>query len=434
MADIGTLGNPFKMKLKCKLAVCTSLMLATTAHSQSAFFHMDGDKGERQMFIANIAFTRDRTPMAIEHLLGQIAIKEIDVTVIYESPTSPEWAEMRLQFECQNKYQQRSLPEYQQATKKADKAAKKSKTPVGKVSTMAVVKGWNDPSTWNNPVKMRLAEQSFSFRRSDISQEPMVPTDWQMVSSPVLLKAHKLACHVGDEDWNAAIKTSLVDENFDSTTFNSQISKFGLTEGIQILEKNNSLYFLDLSWKTVWSGSKRPDPNGLWSKKLTSQQVATRDKEFAAMQEKMGAAVDKTLATYEPMIEQMTVEREFAEVADKFRGGRKLTKKESSLIMVWQGKPEEKVIQKMGNPNLKALNNLRVLSYGQQYDNTQAYQNVVTGQVWEEGSRNFCDVDFYTVPDAKGTWRVADVRIVAGSNTAAGSGGACDGLLKVPTL
>jgi hypothetical protein len=36
----------------------------------------------------------------MDQIFGPISVKQIDVTAVYENAAKPEWATMRLQFEC----------------------------------------------------------------------------------------------------------------------------------------------------------------------------------------------------------------------------------------------------------------------------------------------------------------------------------------------
>ena len=103
--------------------------------------------------------------------------------------------------------------------------------------------------------------------------------------------------------------------------------------------------------------------------------------------------------------------------------------------MVWQSKPEEDVVAKMGRALISDSGDLRILSYGQQYDN-RVLVGSTSGATWVEGKYMECDVQFVTIPDSSGVRRVADVRINVGASGAGSLGvnttEACGELLQAP--
>lgn len=393
----------------------------TSAHAGFALFHMQGEPGKRQLFYANITDVRDRTP--VEDVLGQLSTKELPVVVVYEAADAPEWSEMRLQFECTAKYRQISMAEHR-------KARERQKETGEPVQTMVVVDGWNDPAKWHAPVKMRMGPMSSKVSRADLSAQPLPETQWTTVGSAVMLKAQKLACQ--QEDVNAALSAAIQDGHFDNQIFNDGLKKIGLLDGVQALEARSVPALLDLSWKTLWAGSPRPDPSGLWSKKVTPEQQAKHEAELAAIQKQMNTAVDKVNETYLPKLKKMQAEREFVEAAAKVRGNRDLSRLESSALMVWLGRDETEVGKKMGAPRITQAGELKFLGYGQSFDNTSAMVHVPSGQVFEQGVRTSCDAQFVMLQDKEKIWRVADIRVSASSNQLGVR--ACDGLLTTPDV
>ena len=90
------------------------------------------------MYFADFRVVSDRTPMNM--IFGPISIKELDVTAVYENVAKPEYVVMRLQFEC--------------AVKETFDGKNIPKQP-----------GFNDPVT------MRMAENSYMLRRSDLKSQ-----------------------------------------------------------------------------------------------------------------------------------------------------------------------------------------------------------------------------------------------------------------------
>ncbi|OYW39271.1 MAG: hypothetical protein B7Z35_04880 [Hydrogenophilales bacterium 12-61-10] len=359
------------------------------------FFHMQGEPGNRQAFFAN-TLVDDRTPLSM--LMGPIEIKQLDVTVIYENAQQPEWAEMRLQFECA------------------------SKVDFGK--------GIPKQPAWTDPVKMRLGEGGTILRRSDLKIESTPAGAWQMASSPVLLKAHKLACNRDEVNAavNAAVRAS--GKTLDSTAFNTELRKIGLTEDMTLINGSAPQY-LELAWSVLWAGSKRPDPSGKWAKKATPEEKAAAMAKIAEAKTQLAELTKKTKQAYEPKIQAAEIKFDFDKVAAKLRNGRKLNRTESQMLMVWQGKLEEEVASIVGRPSLTTTGNVRFLSYGKDYD-TRAVYDYKGGTYVTHGIYWSCDVQFVTTPDRQGAFRVADVRISVDSNMGMSAKGACEGLLHVP--
>ncbi len=400
-----------------------ALLAAATSTTQAGFvlFHMQGEPGKRQLFYANISDVRDRTP--VEDILNPLSIKELPVVVVYEAADAPEWSEMRLQFECSSKYRQITMAEHRKARERQKKTGED-------VQTQVVVDGWNDPSTWNAPVKMRMGPMSNKVSRTDLTSQPLPETQWASVGSASMLKAQKFACQ--QEDVNAALQAAIRNNSFDQQIFNDGLKKIGLLDGVQALEARSVPALLDLSWKTLWAGSPRPDPSGLWSKKVTPEQQAKYQAELAAIQAQMNTAVDKVNETYLPKLKKMQAEREFVEAAAKIRGNRDLSRLESSALMVWLGRDETEVGKKMGAPRITQTGELKFLGYGQSFDNTSAVVHVPSGQVFESGVRTSCDAQFVMLQDKEKIWRVADIRVSASSNRLGVS--ACNGLLTTPDV
>ena len=370
----------------------------SVASAQALFFHVDGELGDRQAYYSQ-TLVMNRTPPS--EALGPIEIKQLDVTIIHENAAKPEWTMLRLQFECPSMF---AL-----ATGKADKVLPKSTS-----------------------VRMRIGEGSVKLRR-DLQNEEIPPGSWATTSDPAMLKARKLACY--EADIKTAMFESYRNQRFDMAAFNAKLKPLGFTESVMVLAETTGPEQVELSWSRLWRGSKRPDPTGKFSRPATDAERAEAAAKMAVLTKELETLTAEIRGKYEQSTKNLAAGFEFDEAAAKLRGDRKPRGIEAQLLMVWQAKPEEDVVAKMGRPLVSESGNLRVLSYGQQSDN-RVLVGSTSGATWVEGTYMACDVQFVTIPDKNGVRRVADVRIGVDSN-APGWGGAstteaCSGLLQVP--
>ncbi len=180
--------------LSIKSLACMTLLLTLMSNADAnwALFHQQGKVGQREAGYAQITRVTDRTE--VEDMLGKgndimakTSIKELPIIVVYESVTAPEWDELKLQFECLNKYRVLSYSE-------AEKAAKKARQEGKQYSSSVIVDGWNDPQRWNDPVKMRIAPRSYTVPRVDLSNRPISQTQWALNNNAAMIKAQKFAC------------------------------------------------------------------------------------------------------------------------------------------------------------------------------------------------------------------------------------------------
>lgn len=370
----------------------------TAASAQALFFHVDGEPGDRQAYYSQ-TLVMNRTPPS--EALGPIEIKQLDVTIIHENAAKPEWTMLRLQFECPSMF---AL-----ATGKADKLLPKSAS-----------------------VRMRIGDGSVKLRR-DLQNEDIPPGSWATTSDPAMLKARKLACH--EADINTAMFESYRNQRFDMAAFNAKLKPLGFTESVMVLAETTGPEQIELTWSRLWRGSKRPDPTGKFSRPATDAERAAATAKMAVLTKELETLTAQIRGKYEQSTKNLAAGFEFDEAAAKLRGDRKLRGISGQLISVWQGKPEEDVVAKMGRPFVSDSGNLRILSYGQQYDN-RVLVGSTSGATWVEGTYMACDVQFVTIPDKNGVRRVADVRISVDSNTPGWGGAstseACSGLLQAP--
>jgi hypothetical protein len=372
-----------------KLAgLCLLAALSNSAVAGWVLFHQQGERGQREAYFSEITRATERTGM--DGIQGNTSVWELPVLVVHESATAPEWSELKLQFECQNKH----------------------------------------PASWNDPVNVRVAARSYTVPRIDLSNRPLAETPWARDARAPMIKAQKLACN--QEDVRNALQAAMSSGPFDADRFHAELQKIGLAEPVHPLEARTAIALLDLSWNVLWKGSKRPDPSGLWVKKLSPQEKARNEAQYAAIQKQMDDAVQTTNGKYLPQLKQMQAERAFLEAAAQVRGKRSLSKMEASAWMVWQAREESEVAARMGAPAITQSGNLKFLGYGQSFDNTSALVHVPSGRVSEQGVRTHCEAQFVMLQDKESIWRVADVRI-AGSSNQLGIN-PCQGLLTVPDV
>jgi hypothetical protein len=153
---------------------------------------------------------------------------------------------------------------------------------------------------------------------------------------------------------------------------------------------------------------------------------------MAVIKGQVDALAAQLRGKYEQNVKKMAAGFAFDEQAAKFRADRKLNRAEAQLIMIWQSRTESDVVAAMGTPNVTTAGDLRILSYGQQFDNRVVVQNMKSGEAWQEGIYMHCDVDYILMPGPGGEPLVADVRVSVDSNNLASSNQACMGLLEVP--
>lgn len=372
-----------------------SCVCATQAFAQSVLVHVQGEEGSREAYFADILVVMDRTP--VEQLFGPTRVKELDTTIVYEHPDKPEFSSLRLQFEC---------------------VAKET------------VDGKNIPKqpAFDAPVKVRIGEFSWKLRREDLKDEKLPAGDWRTSPSPVLLKLQKIACNE-DVMRSAIIKTAKAKD--DGVIFRKEIAKIGLPSDLQLVKAQSPPDQLEFVWWVLWSGAKRPDPSGKWSRRPTKKETEEYQAKMAQIQKQHDEFVAGVKPQLEANLKRMDAEFAFHKIAAEIRGGRKLSRNERHMLTVWEGKTEQDVAAKMGAPIVSEAGKLHFFSYGQEFDNRVIVGNR-QGAVWEEGVYEHCSVQYVLHPDDKNVFRVVDVRIWANSSQFGQVVFACDGLLDVP--
>lgn len=384
------------------LGIAATGVFSAPAQAQSFLFHLEGEVGDRRAFYAGMQVT-NRTPPSIEP--QQTEVKELAVTIIYENEQLPELASLNLQFECPGEFY------YAYHEKKAPKA-----------------------KPWTTPVKTQVAGGSESLRRIDLKTEAIPASAWEVSSELAMLKAHQLACNGPRID--NVIRSSTVDGQFSRKTFEEKFPTLGLdglTKGLVVVPMDIWSEYIDFTWKTFWSDAKHPDPSGKWSRDSTPEERAEAERKVAMAKKQVDELADKTKRAYEPKLQDMQARFAFDAAAAKLRGGRKLRDFEWKMLQVWQGKREDEVIGKMGRPHFTDTGTLHLLSFSQEFDNRITVGSS-TGEVWEEGLYTNCDVQFVTIADSGGNYRVADIVLSIDSSNimATNSRDACGSLMNVP--
>ncbi len=378
------------------LLLAATGLIPSNGMAQSVLVHVQGEEGSREAYFANFAVVMDRT--AADKLLGPIAVRQLDTTVVYESAGKPEFSALRLQFECVVKY---------------------------------AYDGKNIPKqpAFDAPVRVRVGEGSWKLRREDLKNEGLPAGDWRSSASPVLLKLHKVACH---EDVMRGAMVKAAKNNNDMKLFRSEVAKVGLPEDLQLVSQQTAPEYLDFAWWVLWSGARRPDPSGKWSRRPTAKELEDAKAQMAQIQQQVDQLAGLVKPKLEQNIKQMDAQFAVQKAAADVRGGRSMSRNERLMLTAWEGKTETEVGATMGAPLVSAAGKLRFLSYGREFDNRVVVANN-KGAAWEEGLYENCNVQFVMHPDDRNVLRVADVRIWTNSNQ--GWGGvafACTGLLEAP--
>lgn len=386
---------PMPPQSLCAAVALAACGFSTPGFAQSALVHVQGEPGNREAYYADFAVVLDRTPA--DRLLGPTSVRQLDTVIVYESADKPEFGALRLQFECVVKYpfDGKTIP----------------KQPA-----------------FDAPVRVRVGEGSWKLRREDLKSEPLPAGEWRSSSSPVLLKLHKIACH---EDVMRGAMVKAARRNNDMAVFREEIRKIGLPEDLQLVGQQTAPEYLDFSWWVLWSGAKRPDPSGKWSRRPTRQELEDARAQMAQIQRQVDQIAGLIKPGLEQNIQQMDAKFAVQKAAAEIRGGRSMSRNERLMLSAWEGKTDTEVGAAMGAPLVSGAGKLRFLSYGREFDNRVVVGNR-KGAVWEEGLYENCNVQFVMHPDDRNVLRVADVRIWTNSNQVGQVMFACTGLLEAP--
>ena len=391
-----------KKNLLIACAIIGTCMLSTGAMAQAALFHMQGDVGNREAYYTDFSIVFDRTPM--DKVLGPTSVKQLDVIAVYESAQKPEFSFLRIQFECPVKY---------------------------------AYDGKHIPKQLGpkDPVKFKIAPISYNLPRENLKTTKDIPeSQWQTGATPVLLKASKFACN--NEEINNIVRNTLKKsestKSFDIEYFRSELPKVGLTKDVILMPQADPTSLLLKTWSNYWLETKHHDPTGAWNRKATKEDIEQYKIAMAKNQAQLAEIKGKYEKEFMPQIKSMQDKFAFADTAAKVRGKRKMSRSEATLIQVWQAKTEDDVVRKFGNPEYNQTANTHFLNYWKSRDNTSTVVNLANGATWEEGLYARCDMQFVTVPDKDGVYKVADVRVTTESNQAGGARQICSDIFDVP--
>lgn len=367
------------------------------ALAQSLLVHVQGEVGSREAYYADIAVVGDRTPP--DKILGSTSVRELDTVVVYEQADKPEFAVLRLQFECVNKFSwdPKKPPPAQPA--------------------------------FDAPVRVRLGEQSWKLRREDLQREPLSAGEWRSSASPLLHKLHKVACH---EDVLRSAVVKAADKGKDAALFfGREAAKLGLPADLQLVPHQTAPAYLDFTWQVLWVDAPRPDPSGKWASRPTQQQREAQRARMDEIQQQYAKLSSELKPRLEANLQRMDQEFSLQRRAAELRQGRRLSRNETAMLSVWEGKSETEVAATMGAARTSQSGELRFMTYGREFDN-RVIVGSRKGAVWEEGLYENCNVQFVLLPDEQRIYRVADVRIWTQSNQIGQVRFACHGLLETP--
>ena len=393
------------MKWRARLGALSMLGLAATAaltppaQADSFLLHLDGEVGDRRAYFVDMLVT-DRTPVSLEP--QKVEIKELATTIVYENAEMPELIQLNLQFECVGEFY------YAYHNKTPPKAPQ-----------------------WE-PVRTRVAQGSVLLRRADLKTEPVPSGDWEVSAELPMLKARQLACN--EQKINEVIRDATTDGEFRRASFEAKFPALGLetlTGGILVTSLSLWSEYIDLTWTKFWPDAVHPDPSGKWSRASTPEEIAEYERKLASVNQQLTELSNQTRSAYEPKVQEMQDKFAFEAEAEKLRGGRKARPFETDMLKLWQGKSEDVVVATMGRPDFFETDRLHLLSYYQVFDNRVTVGSS-TGEVWEEGLFTECEVQFVTMADAGGTYRVADIVLsIDSSNIMATDSRTACGDLKV---
>ncbi len=384
-------------------ALISSLLFGANAFAQDALVHMQGKPGDREAYFITSWIVSDRTDMG--NILGPVAVKQLEVTTIYESAQKPEMAVLYLQFECPS------------AISQIDKNAK--------------VK----PLVISGPVKFKIGAHSYILPRENLKTTKAIPeSQWQTSDTPVLTKLRKYACYNYEIDtlFRNTIKQSAAKKSFDMNYFRAGLTKLNMSNDVVLNPHGQASDIILYTWRQFWLENEHPDPTGAWHTKPSKEDIDKYNAQMAKNQATLNELRVKAEKELLPQIKDAQQKFAFRDEAAQVRGNRKKSKNEQLLIQVWESKTEDDILRKYGNPHFINSGNTHILTYGDTYDNTSLVTDLSTGATWEEGAYASCDINFITIPDNEGIFRIADVRITAEENRAGEARLVCKSLFEVP--
>jgi hypothetical protein len=344
-----------------------------------------GEEGDRELYFADIRTVSSRTPA--DQLEKSTEIKELDVTAVYEHARKPEFAHMKLQFQCPASYT-------------LDLNSHKLTPHDIKVRA-------------GDSVTFRIGQGSYKLRRADLAAEPLPVSDWQESRATVLSRAGTVACNHLDVD--RALHQSIKGQDFDFEGFGKQLAQLGLPSDMVLIGQTTPPEFLDFAWSQFWHdqviAGRRPDPSGKWHRPATEADKSAAIRRLQDHQAQVQPALDAARKSLMASIQKS--QAEMAARANTTRAdGKKLTPIESNLIILWRGQPEEAVVRAMGRPDFQQAADSRFLRYTKSWEKADVTLVGSRGVVASEiGGYAACFVEFRTRQDTEGQWRVDDVLV-----------------------
>ncbi len=379
------------------LVVLSLILMPGSACANMVMFHGSGELGERELFFTSFSTIMDRTPM--DAIFGPMSVHEIEVIGVYEKTSKPDWAEMKLQFEC-------PVEQMQQWPGRRRRSAEQA------------------PKKLPAPLRWRMAERSYQFTR-DADQVPLPQTQWQSISDPAIFKAGMFACN--NIMVRSAISSAGGSSSVDNAKLNAALAPLGIGDVAWVNGVGNVLSLASFTWSHLWKAQR---PRGKRDRQLSSAEIARNQEELARIAREMDRLDAQAQAFAKPIIEADQAEQAFLATVQRVRAGRQVTELESSLLAVWLAKPEELVVARLGTaPRVSEAGGLRFISYDDQADTRTAVVSAASGRVLSQsGAYSACEVTFVAAQDAKNAWRVADIRI----QSTGPAGDMCRSLLNTP--
>lgn len=344
-----------------------------------------GEEGDRELYFADIRTVSSRTP---PDQVGQaVEIRELDVTAVYEHARKPEFAHMKLQFQCPASYT-------------LDRSSYKLTPHDAKVRA-------------GDRVSFRIGPGSYKLRRADLAAEPLQVSGWQSSSTTLLSRAGTVACNHLDID--RALHQSIKGQAFDFDGFGKQLAQLGLPADLALIGQTLPPEFLDFAWNQFWSdqvrAGRRPDPSGKWHRQATEADKAAAVRQLQDQQAQAQSAVEAARTSLLAGIKKSRADMDGR--ANTTRpDGKKLTPIESNLLILWRGQPEEAVVRAMGRPDFQQAADSRFLRYTKYWEKADVTLVGSRGVVASEiGGYAECFVEFRTRQDRDGQWRVDDVLV-----------------------
>ncbi|WP_409705238.1 hypothetical protein [Caldimonas sp.] len=390
------------------VAWMTAVLLHAPAFALGAILHLQGEVGDREAYFADVSAISNRTP--VSDILGPRLIYEIPVTAVYEHASKPEWVFMHLQFDCP-------------APVSMDLKKMKAVENLDKVQA-------------GDTVKFRIGPGSYQVPRIDLRPRPLPASDWRSSSAPMLSRAAAIACN--SIDFGQAVRKAVSRrDDFDHDAFGKEIhATLRLPADLQLVGLTLASEFLDFAWTVLWWETvlegKRPNPSGKWTQKASQADKEAAVRKIRSEYDKIAPQVTAARKSLSEGIARMDAEFEFQDRAAGWRKGRQLNSFEVSMNQVWVGRPEQEVVSKMGSPGLNQAGDTRFLAYTRYFDNRGYAVHRGSGALVSEGIYAECHVEFVTLQDKQGVWRVADVRVRAGGSHNGMARDLCHGLTRIP--